>query len=58
VLPRLHIPYAHRLVARTRGEQAAVGRKVERVDLLLMPLEDVTDSPFRNVPDLTEGMER
>jgi hypothetical protein len=52
VLTRLHIPEACALVARAGHQQATVTRKVKRIDLLLMSLEDGANALFRDVPYL------
>lgn len=48
----LNVPDAGALVARARDEVSAVRRKVERVDLLRVPLEQVSDRPLGDVPNL------
>ena len=52
-----HVPNPRRVVTRTRNDEPTVARKVERVDLLLVALEDVPDLLPSDVPDLqTESM--
>ena len=48
----VHVPDPCGAVSRARHDQTAVARKVERVDLLLVSLEDRPDPLFRNVPYL------
>lgn len=48
----LNLPHAGRLVARARHKEAPVPAKVERVDLLHVTLEKVSDALLLNVPDL------
>ena len=51
-LPLFDIPDSGRLVPRSRNEEPAITRKVERVDFLHVPLEEMADSFLFNVPDL------
>ena len=46
------LPDARAAVARARDDEAAVAREIERVDLLLVPLEHRPDALLCNVPNL------
>lgn len=48
----VHVPYPGGLVTRTGDDEATVSGKVERIDLLLVAIEDIPDALLRNVPDL------
>jgi hypothetical protein len=47
-----HIPYPGRLVTRSRHDESAISRKLERVDLLGVTLKQVTDAFRFDIPDL------
>jgi hypothetical protein len=51
----LQLPNPHRRVPGTGHEPSPVGRKVERVDILVVPLEDGADGALFDVPDLEEA---
>lgn len=51
----VHVPYSGSLVTRTGDDEATVSRKVERIDLLLVAIEDIPDALLRDVPDLQKG---
>ena len=46
-----HVPDARGLVTRAGDDEPAVAREVERVDLLLVPVEHVADALLRDVPN-------
>ena len=48
----VHVPDPCGAVSRARHDQTAVARKVERVDLLLVPFEYSPNSLLLNIPDL------
>ena len=55
MLPRLHIPDTHRPVPRSRHDQPAIPREIDRIDLLLMSFKHRPNAFFGNVPNLTRG---
>ena len=50
--PLLNIPQANGPVATARGDGATISRKIERVDILFVSREGVSDRLVVNVPYL------
>ena len=53
MLPGLHIPDTHRHVLRSRHDQPAIRREIDRVNLLLVSFKHLPDAFLSNVPYLT-----
>lgn len=49
---RVHVPNPSTLVARSRHQETTITRKLERVNLLLMALQEMTDSFLFDIPNL------
>lgn len=47
-----HVPYPSGLVARSRHNESAISRKLERINLLGVSLKQVTDAFRFDIPDL------